>query len=59
MENKKSLHAVLIIVVIILSVTLYKQFDIKHFRFQKPGLALVYMTGLIIAISFLLRKTKT
>lgn len=48
----------MVIVVIILSVTLYKQFDIKHFRFQKPGLALVYMTGLIIAISFLLRKAK-
>ena len=41
MENKKSLSFPLMVVVIILGVTLYKQFDFESLKFEKPALAVL------------------
>ena len=58
MENRKALNFFFGIVAIILGVTIFKQFDFKKLKFEKPGLAIVYAIGFIISISFLLKKSK-
>lgn len=58
MENKKSLSFPLMVVVIILGVTLYKQFDFESLKFEKPALAVLYIIVFLAAIYFLVKKPK-
>jgi len=58
MENKKSLLFPLMVVVIILGVTLYKQFDFESLKFEKPALAVLYIIVFLAALYFLVKKPK-
>jgi membrane protein DedA with SNARE-associated domain len=56
MEKKKGLNFFWGIIAIILGTTLFKQFDFKNFKFEKPALDIVYIIGFIISIYFLMKK---
>ena len=58
MENKKSLSFPLMVVVIILGVTLYKQCDFESLKFEKPALAVLYIIVFLAALYFLVKKPK-
>jgi len=55
MEKKKTLSLSLSIIAIILGVTIFKQFDFQNLKFEKIGLAIVYLIGFIISIYFLIK----
>jgi predicted ferric reductase len=56
MENKKALTFTFWIVAIILGATLFKQFDFKNLRFEKTGLAIVYIIAFLISVIVLIRN---
>ena len=56
MENKKALLFTFTIIAIILGTTLCKQFDFENLRFEKTGLAIVYLIGFTISIYFLIKN---
>jgi len=56
MENRKALSFTFVVTAIILGVTLLRQFDFKNLRFEKTGLAIVYLIGFIISIYFLVKN---
>ncbi|MBF4491004.1 hypothetical protein IRZ83_00515 [Flavobacterium sp. JLP] len=56
MENKKLLSFTFWIVAIILGVTLFKQFDFKNLKFEKTGLAIVYIIAFLISVFVLVRN---
>jgi predicted ferric reductase len=58
MEKKKAVSFTFSIVAIILGVTLFKQFDFQNLRFEKTGLAIVYLIGFIISIYILINNSK-
>jgi len=58
MEKKNSLTFVFAVVAIILGITLFKQFDFAELRFEKTGLAIVYLIGFIIAIYVLVSNAR-
>ena len=58
MENKKPMLFALRIVAIILGVTLYKQFDFEKLKFEKTGLAIVYIIVFTISIYILIKDYK-
>lgn len=58
MENKKSLSFPLLVVVIILGVTLYKQFDFHTLKFEKPALAILYIIIFVVSLYILIKKPK-
>ncbi len=58
MEKKSALTFTLSVIAIILGVTLYRKFDFETLRFEKPGLAIIYIITLIISIIFLLWNRK-
>jgi membrane protein DedA with SNARE-associated domain len=55
MENKKASTFILSIVAIILGVTLYRQFDFETFKFEKTGLAIVYLIVFVISVFILIK----
>lgn len=58
MDNKKSVSFTLLVVVIILGVTLFKQFDFKTLQFEKPALAILYIIVFVVSLYFLIKKPK-
>lgn len=58
MEKKNALTFTFSIVAIILGVTLFKQFDFKNLKFEKPALAIVYLIVLVFSIYFLIKNAK-
>lgn len=56
MEKKNTMSFTLLIVAIILGVTLYKQFDFETLRFEKTGLAIVYLIVFIASVTILIRN---
>ncbi len=58
MEKKKAPTFTLGIVAIILGVTLFKQFDFEHLKFEKPGLAIVYAIVFVISVYILIRNVR-
>ena len=59
MEKKKALTFTFSIVAIILGVTLFKKFDFQTLRFEKTGLAIVYLIGFLIAIYVLINNARS
>ncbi|HMR85515.1 MAG TPA: hypothetical protein PKE30_20370 [Niabella sp.] len=59
METKKALLFTFTIGAIILGVTLFKKFDFQTFTFEKPALAVVYIIGFIMCISFIIKNAKS
>jgi hypothetical protein len=58
MEKKKTLSVAFSIIAIILGVTIFKQFDFQNLRFERIGLAIVYLIGFMISIFFLIKTSK-
>ncbi|RYE25946.1 MAG: hypothetical protein EOP51_02245 [Sphingobacteriales bacterium] len=58
MEKKNAMTFTLSIVAIILGVALYKQFDFKTFKFDKPALAVVYLIAFIPSVYILIRNAR-
>lgn len=58
MENKKALVFTFWVVAIILGVVLFKQFDFKNLKFEKPGLAIVYAVVFVFSVYFLIKNSK-
>jgi len=58
MENKKVLLFVFRITAIILGVTLFKQFDFEKLKFEKTGLAIVYIVAFVISIYILMKNAR-
>jgi len=56
MENKKPPVFVMWIIVIIVGVALYKQFDFDNMTFQKPALAAVYGITFLFAAFVLIKN---
>ena len=59
MEKKQALTFTMSIVAIILGVTLFKKFDFETLKFEKTGLAIVYLIGFVIAIYVLIKNART
>jgi hypothetical protein len=58
MENKKGLNFFFLIIAIILGSVLFKQFDFKNLKFEKPELAILYLIVFIASIYFLIKDYK-
>lgn len=58
MEKKRSMSFTLSIVAIIVGMALFKQFDFKAGKFEKPALALVYGITFAVSIYILIRGLK-
>ena len=58
MEKKNTMSFTLLIVAVILGVTLYKQFDFQTLRFEKTGLAIVYLIVFIASVTILIRNLR-
>jgi predicted ferric reductase len=58
MERKKPLNFILLIVVIILGGTLFKQFNFEQLRFKHNGLAIIYLITFVACMYLLLKKDK-
>lgn len=58
MKNKKPLSFTFTIIAIILGVTLFKQFDFKAFKFEKPALAVVYLIVFVFSIYIIVKNYK-
>nr|WP_294942766.1 hypothetical protein [uncultured Mucilaginibacter sp.] len=56
MEKNKVPVFTFSIVAIILGVALFKQFDFENLRFEKTGLAIVYMIVFVAVIYFLIKN---
>ena len=56
MEKKKGSSFVFIIIMIIVGVALYKQFDFQNFKFEKPALAVVYAVVFVASISIIIKN---
>lgn len=50
MKNIKAPHLIFTIIAVILGAALYKQFDFETLKFEKPGLAIVYLIVFIFSI---------
>jgi len=59
MEKNKAPLFTFTIVAIILGVTLYKQFDFENLKFEKTGLAIVYLIVFIASIYFIIKSLST
>ncbi|RZK78906.1 MAG: hypothetical protein EOO92_10290 [Pedobacter sp.] len=55
MEKKKGMSFVLLIVAVILGTTLYKQFDFETLRFEKTGLAVLYIIVFVTSVVLLIK----
>jgi membrane protein DedA with SNARE-associated domain len=55
MENKKASTFIFSVIAIILGVTLFRQFDFENYKFEKPGLAVVYMIVFVISVYILIK----
>jgi hypothetical protein len=58
MENRKALAFTFGIIALILGVTLFRQFDFERLKFEKTGLAVVYIIGFIISVVILIRTVR-
>lgn len=58
MENKKALVFTFWVVAIILGVVLFKQFDFKNLKFEKPALAIIYIAVFIFSVYFLIKNSR-
>ncbi|MBY0542371.1 MAG: hypothetical protein K2P75_03145 [Sphingobacteriaceae bacterium] len=58
MENKKGLNFFFLIIAIILGSVLFKQFDFKNLKFEKPELAILYLIVFVASIYFLIKDYK-
>lgn len=52
------MKAPLAIIAIILGVSIFRQFDFETLRFEKLGLGIVYLSGFIASIFFLIKDRK-
>jgi hypothetical protein len=55
MENKKGINFFFAIIAIILGSAIYKQFDFKNLKFEKPALAILYIIVFIASIYFIIK----
>jgi membrane protein DedA with SNARE-associated domain len=58
MEKRKALLFTFSIIAIILGWTLFKQFDFKNLKFEKTGLAIVYIITFVCSIYVLVKNAK-
>ncbi|WP_035651775.1 hypothetical protein [Flavobacterium sp. ASV13] len=58
MENKSALRFTFSIIAIILGVVLFKQFDFETLKFEKPGLAIIYIVVFLFSIFVLIKNYK-
>lgn len=58
MENKKPITFIFWVIAIILGVTLYKQFDFKTLKFEKPELAIVYIVVFMFSVYYIIKNSK-
>ncbi|MFK7953830.1 MAG: hypothetical protein AB8B73_13375 [Ekhidna sp.] len=59
MENKKTPNFFLLVIVTILGMAIYKEFDFQSFRFDKPALAVVYIIVFVVCLVLMIRKYKS
>ncbi|TDO96648.1 hypothetical protein [Flavobacterium sp. 245] len=58
MENKRPISFTLLVVVTILGITLFKQFDFETLKFEKPALAILYIVVFVVSLYFLIKRPK-
>lgn len=58
MENKNALTFTFTVIAIILGVVLFKQFDFKTFRFEKPALAVIYIVVFVFSVYVIRKNSK-
>ena len=58
MSNKKGNLFPFIIIVIVLGMGIYKEFDFENFKFEKPALAVVYILTFLMSVFFLFKNFK-
>jgi hypothetical protein len=58
MEQHKALIFAFRVIAVILGVTLFKQFDFVNLKFEKTGIAIVYMIGFAISVYVLIKNKK-
>jgi membrane protein DedA with SNARE-associated domain len=58
MEKRKALLFTFSIIAIILGWTLFKQFDFENLKFEKTGLAIVYIITFVCSIYVLVKNAK-
>ena len=58
MSNKKGNLFPFVIIVIVLGMGIYKEFDFDNFKFEKPALAIVYILTFLMSVFFLFKNFK-
>ncbi|WJS96509.1 hypothetical protein NYQ10_08605 [Flavobacterium johnsoniae] len=58
MENKKPMLFIFWVIAIILGVTLFKQFDFKTFKFEKPELDIIYLVVFLFSVYMIIKNSK-
>lgn len=58
MENKKPILFIFWVIAIILGVTLFKQFDFKTFKFEKPALDFIYLVVFLFSVFIIIKNSK-
>ena len=58
MENKKPILFIFWVIAIILGVTLFKQFDFKTFKFEKPELDIIYLVVFLFSVYVIIKNSK-
>jgi hypothetical protein len=59
MSTKKAPLFFFGVIAIILGWALYKQFDFQNLKFEKPALAVVYISTFIVSVFMLVRNLRT
>jgi len=58
MKNNKGLNFFFLLIAIIVGSALFKQFDFKNLKFEKPALAIVYLLTFGFSLYFLIKHYK-
>jgi hypothetical protein len=58
MSKRKEYSFPLIIIVIVLGLTIFKQFDFENFKFEQPAMAVIYILTFLMTVYFILKKDK-
>lgn len=58
MENKKGTILFFSIIAAIVGAALYKQFDLENLKFEKTGLAIIYLIVFIASVYFIIKNLR-
>lgn len=58
MNKRKEYSFPLIIIAVVIGWTIFRDFDFKNLKFEKPALAVVYILTFLMTLYFIFKKDK-